>query len=65
MSAPRRRRRPSGELRFDITDADILGALAYPGPPPGRWRVPASRGPETDHIDSLLEALERALWTSS
>jgi hypothetical protein len=60
MSA--RRGRDLGELHFDITDADILGALAYPGPPPGRWRVPAVRGPETDHIDALLEALERALW---
>jgi hypothetical protein len=65
MSARRRRRRPMGELRFDITDADILGALAYPGPPPGRWRVPAGRGPETEHIDALLDALERALWVQN
>ena len=62
MSARRRRRRDLGELRFEITDADVLGALAYPGPPPGRWRVPARGGPETEHIDALLEALERALW---
>jgi hypothetical protein len=55
------RRPPCGELRFDISEADVLGALAYPGPPPGRWRIPR-RGPDTDHIDALLEALERALW---
>ncbi len=63
MSARRRRREPGpGELRIEITDDDVLGALAYPGPPPGRWRVPV-RGRHTEHIDALLEALERALWS--
>jgi hypothetical protein len=67
MSARRRGRRGHGlgELRFEITDADVLGSLAYPGPPPGQWRVPVARGPHTDHIDALLEALERALWVQN
>ena len=63
MSARWRRREPRlGELRFEVTHDDVLESLAYPGPPPGSWRVPV-RGRHTEHIDALLEALERALWT--
>jgi hypothetical protein len=32
---------------IDLTMDEILEDLCYPGPPPGRWRLP-SREPEPD-----------------
>ena len=28
-------------MKIDITDEEILADLSWPGPPPGRWSVPA------------------------
>ena len=71
MSRRRRRRRRAAELgplNVEITDDEILAALSWPGPPPGRWRVQEglaeARG-DTAHVDELLEALERALWVGA
>ena len=62
----RRRAAELGPLHLEITDEDIMGALAYPAPPPGQWRLPP-RGPEahTGHVDELLRSLERALWVGA
>ena len=43
---PRAQRRDPGEgrgmneLQIDITEAEILADLCWPGPPPGEWAVP-------------------------
>jgi hypothetical protein len=31
-------------MKIDITEAEILADLAWPGPPPGEWPVPAPPG---------------------
>ena len=30
------------ELRIEITEEEVLADLCWPGPPPGRWPVPAA-----------------------
>ena len=30
------------DLQIDITDAEILADLTFPGPPPGRTEIPVS-----------------------
>ncbi len=42
---------------IEITDAEILEDLCWPGPPPSRWQIP-----DTAHIDRLIEAVERSAW---
>ena len=37
MTPEHHRRLITGPLTIEITDEDILEALAYPGRPPGQW----------------------------